>query len=202
MFRVSLENLALFTRARAFAMFRAMLGAKHGADMTVDDIVLRALEGGPVTVSDIIERFEKPVRIKLEKSRLRGVVVREGGGGAHRQFTYRLLRLDCAAEAPNPRIPVLSPPEGRCHVWTTPADQGFFCRVAMVVGTVMSPVWLCGDKMRPAGPDVVRVIPGPIKVSRSRSADNASGLGMGPQSLASRHSHPRFLVSRNRQLYA
>ena len=90
----------------------------------------------------------------------------------------------------------------RSHVWTTPADQGFFCRVAMVVGAVMSPAWLCGDKMRPAGPDVVRVIPGPIKVSRSRSADNASGLGMGPQSLASRHSHPRFLVSRNRPLYA
>jgi hypothetical protein len=58
------------------------------------------------------------------------------------------------------------------------------------------------DRTRPAGPDVVRVIPGPIRVSRSRSADNASGLGMGPQPLASRHSHPRFLVSRNRQLYA
>ena len=65
-----------------------------------------------------------------------------------------------------------------CHVWTTPADQGFFCRVARVVGAVMSPAWLCGDKMRSAGPDVVRVIPGPIKASRSRSADSASGLGM------------------------
>ena len=59
--------------------------------------------------------------------------------------------------------------QGRCHVWTTPADQGFFCRVARVVGAVMSPAWLCGDKMRLAGPDVVRVIPGPIKVSRSRT---------------------------------
>jgi hypothetical protein len=36
------------------------------------------------------------------------------------------------------------PIKGRCHVWTTPADQGFFCRVAMVVGAVMSPAWLCG----------------------------------------------------------
>jgi hypothetical protein len=79
-----------------------------------------------------------------------------------------------------------------CHVWTTPADQGFLCRVAIVVGAVMSPACLRGDKMRPAGPDVVRVIPGPIRVSRSRSADNASGLGMGPQCVASRHSHPRF----------
>ena len=33
---------------------------------------------------------------------------------------------------------------GRRHVWTTPADQGFFCRVARVVGAVMSPAWLCG----------------------------------------------------------
>jgi hypothetical protein len=48
---------------------------------------------------------------------------------------------------------------------------------AMVVGAVMSPAWLCGDKMRPAGPDVVRVIPGPIKVSRSRSADTPRAWG-------------------------
>ena len=34
---------------------------------------------------------------------------------------------------------------GHCHVWTTPADQGFFCRVAMVVGAVMSLACLRGD---------------------------------------------------------
>jgi hypothetical protein len=54
--------------------------------------------------------------------------------------------------------------------------------------------------LNPAGPDVVRVIPVPIRPSRSRSADYASGLGMGPQYLASRHSHPRFLSAVTRAL--
>ena len=60
--------------------------------MTVDEVILKALVGGPATVNDITKRFERLVRIKLEKLRVRGVVVREGRGGAHRQFTYRLLR--------------------------------------------------------------------------------------------------------------
>ena len=47
-----------------------------------------------------------------------------------------------------------------------PLIKDSFCRVAMVVGAVMSPAWLCEDKMRPAGPDVVRVIPGPIMSGR------------------------------------
>jgi hypothetical protein len=67
--------------------------------MTLDDILLKALEGGPVTVKDIAKRFEKPLRIKLDKLRVRGIVIREGRGGAHRQFTYRLLRPDVAAKA-------------------------------------------------------------------------------------------------------
>jgi hypothetical protein len=67
--------------------------------MTLDDILLKALEGGPVTVKDIAKRFEKPLRIKLDKLRVRGIVIREGGGGAHRQFTYRLLCPDLAAKA-------------------------------------------------------------------------------------------------------
>ena len=44
---------------------------------------------------------------------------------------------------------------GLCHVWTAPADQGFFCSVAVDRG--------CGHVfglsmrvMTPAGPDVVR----------------------------------------------
>ena len=67
--------------------------------MTVDEVILKALEGGPVTVKDITKRFEKPLRIKLDKMRVRGIVIREGRGGAHRQFTYRLLRPDLAAKA-------------------------------------------------------------------------------------------------------
>ena len=67
--------------------------------MTVDEVILKALEGGPATVNDITKRFERLVRIKLEKLRVRGVVVREGRGGAHRHFTYRLLRPDRAAKA-------------------------------------------------------------------------------------------------------
>jgi hypothetical protein len=83
---------------RAIPMIRGTLGAKHWADMTVDEIVLQALEGGPVTVDDIIRRLENPVRIKLEKLRVRGVVIREGRGGPHRKFTYKLLRPDRATE--------------------------------------------------------------------------------------------------------
>jgi hypothetical protein len=70
-------------------------------NMTVDEVILKALEGGPATVNDITKRFERLVRIKLEKLRVRGVVVREGRGGAHREFTYRLLRPDRAAKALN-----------------------------------------------------------------------------------------------------
>jgi hypothetical protein len=70
-------------------------------NMTVDEVILKALEGGPATVNDITKRFERLVRIKLEKLLVRGVVVREGRGGAHRDFTYRLLRPDRAAKALN-----------------------------------------------------------------------------------------------------
>ena len=69
--------------------------------MTVDEVILKALEGGPATVNDINKRLERLVRIKLERLRVRGVVVREGTGGAHRQFTYRLLSPDRAAKALN-----------------------------------------------------------------------------------------------------
>jgi hypothetical protein len=74
-------------------------GAKHGANMTLDDILLKALEGGPVTVKDITKRLERRVRIRLDKLRVRAIVIREGRGGANRQFTYRLLRPDLAAKA-------------------------------------------------------------------------------------------------------
>jgi hypothetical protein len=47
---------------------------KHGADMTVDDTILKALEGGPVTVNDILKLFGRRVRIRLDKLRSRGVV--------------------------------------------------------------------------------------------------------------------------------
>ena len=67
--------------------------------MTLDETFLRALGDGPVTVDDITKRLEKWVRIKLEKLRVRGVVIRDGRGGPRRKFTYRLLRPDRAAEA-------------------------------------------------------------------------------------------------------
>jgi hypothetical protein len=69
-------------------------------DLTVDDVLLEALESGDaVTVNDITKRFGDRVRMRLEKLRVRGVVVREGRGGAHREHTYRLLRPDRAAKA-------------------------------------------------------------------------------------------------------
>jgi hypothetical protein len=66
---------------------------------TLDDIILKTLEDGPAAVNDIVERLERRVRIRLDKLRVRGVVIREGRGGAHREFTYRLLRPDLAAKA-------------------------------------------------------------------------------------------------------
>jgi hypothetical protein len=68
-------------------------------DMTVDDILLKALEDRPVTVNDILKHFERRVRIRLNKLRVRVIVLREGKGGAHREFTYRLLRPELAAKA-------------------------------------------------------------------------------------------------------
>jgi hypothetical protein len=59
---------------------------------------LKALEDGPATVNDILKRFERRVRIRLDKLRVRGIVLREGRGGAHREFTHRLLRRDLAAK--------------------------------------------------------------------------------------------------------
>jgi hypothetical protein len=69
----------------------------HGP-MTVDDVILSALEGGPVTVNDITKRFEIRVRVRLNMLRVWGIVLREGRGGAHRKFTYRLLRADLCRE--------------------------------------------------------------------------------------------------------
>jgi hypothetical protein len=68
--------------------------------MTVDEVILRALEGGhPVTANDVTGRFLVRVRRRLEKLRVRGVVVREGRGGPNREFTYRLVRPDRVAKA-------------------------------------------------------------------------------------------------------
>jgi hypothetical protein len=71
----------------------------HGADITIDDILLKTLEDGPATVNDIVKRFERRVRIRLDNLRVRGAVIREGRGRAHREYTYRLVRPDLAAKA-------------------------------------------------------------------------------------------------------
>jgi hypothetical protein len=69
-------------------------------DMTVDEVILGALESGePVTVYDVTQRFAYRVRMRLEKLRVRGVVVRAGRGRSHREFTYKLVRPDRAAKA-------------------------------------------------------------------------------------------------------
>jgi hypothetical protein len=69
-------------------------------DLTVDEVILKALESGQsVTINDITKCFVDRVRTRLEKLRLRGVVTREGRGGAHREFTYRLVRPDRVAKA-------------------------------------------------------------------------------------------------------
>ena len=54
--------------AAGVQLFRAW----EEANMTVDDILLKALEGGdPVTVKDVIKRFIPQVRLRLEKLRVR-----------------------------------------------------------------------------------------------------------------------------------
>jgi hypothetical protein len=71
----------------------------HGST-TIDDFLLKVLEDGrPTTVNDIIYQLESCVRIKLEKLRVRGIVIREGRSGPHREFTFRLVRPDLAAKA-------------------------------------------------------------------------------------------------------
>ena len=72
---------------------------KRGAEITLDEILLNALERGPVIVNDILKHFGSRVRNRLDKLRVRGAVVREGRGGPHREFTYTLLRPDRAAKA-------------------------------------------------------------------------------------------------------
>jgi hypothetical protein len=71
--------------------------------LTIDEIILKALESGPVTVNSVADEIAKyflcRVRIKLEKLRVRCVVVREGRGGTHCKYTYRLVQPDRAAEA-------------------------------------------------------------------------------------------------------
>ena len=69
-------------------------------DLTVDDVLLEALESGDaITVNDVTKRFVDRVRMRLEKLRVRGVVIREGKGGAHREYTYRLVGPDRLAKA-------------------------------------------------------------------------------------------------------
>ena len=71
--------------------------------MTVDEIILKALEDGPVTVNavanEIAKYFRCRARVKLEKLRVRGIVTREGRGGAHCKYTYRLMQPGRAARA-------------------------------------------------------------------------------------------------------
>jgi hypothetical protein len=72
---------------------------QHGSDITLDDILLIALEDGPVTVRDITKRVERRLRIKLDKLRVRGLVLRKGRGGTYREFTYELVQRELAATA-------------------------------------------------------------------------------------------------------
>jgi hypothetical protein len=85
-------------KQRAMLLRRMWFGAKTPPE-TVDEVILRALEGGPVTVNEVSSRFIGRVRIRLNKLRVRGIVLRDGKGRAHREFTYRLVRPHLAAKA-------------------------------------------------------------------------------------------------------
>jgi hypothetical protein len=86
-------------------MPRGLERQMRGTEITFDDFLLKALEGGrPATVNDIAKRFARRVRIRLERLRVRGVVVREGRGGAHREFTYKLVRPDLPSKRKRPVV--------------------------------------------------------------------------------------------------
>jgi hypothetical protein len=76
-------------------MPRAMLGGKHGAKVKkIDDIIMQELQRGPATVKEITLCIERRVRYKLDGMRRAGIVIREGRGGAYREYTYKLWNQD------------------------------------------------------------------------------------------------------------
>ena len=134
--------------------------AKHGVAMTPDGILLKALEGGPVTVKDITKHLERPVRIKLDKLRVRGVVIREGRGGAHRQFTCRLLRPDIAAKALGEKGGLARPAKV-----TPDADSGPMCEPPSSLEAGRSPARFHGIglmRQRPAWLRDADILPMPV----------------------------------------
>jgi hypothetical protein len=84
---------------RALLLRRMWCGEARTPPVTVDEVILKALEGGPVTVNDVTNCFRGRARIKLEKLRVRGIVVRASKGRAHREFTYTLVLPRIAAKA-------------------------------------------------------------------------------------------------------
>jgi hypothetical protein len=77
----------------ATACFSRILHRKR-CDMTVDEFILQALQGDAHTVIDIGKRFERHVRLRLNKLRVRGIVLREGRGG-----TNRNSRTNCCVQS-------------------------------------------------------------------------------------------------------
>jgi hypothetical protein len=75
-----------------------MLAAKHRVEMTLDEILLKELSNGPGTVLEIAARLEmreiparleRRIRTRLDRLRVRGLVVREWKVG-HRQYIFKL----------------------------------------------------------------------------------------------------------------
>jgi hypothetical protein len=77
----------------------AFLGCTTGAIFYGVDLVGGAIVLSIEEMAERTKRFVSRVRMRLEKLRVRGVVVRENRGRAHREFTYKLLRPDLAAKA-------------------------------------------------------------------------------------------------------
>jgi hypothetical protein len=60
--------------------------------MTLDEILLKELARGPATTKEIALRLERRIRDRLDRLRVRRLVLREGKGGPHRQYTYSVPR--------------------------------------------------------------------------------------------------------------
>jgi hypothetical protein len=68
-----------------------LLAGKHGAGMKqLDDILFKELQRGPGTVRDLALRLQERTRHSLERLHVRGHIMRDGRGGPHRQYVYRI----------------------------------------------------------------------------------------------------------------
>jgi hypothetical protein len=58
--------------------------------LKLDDCIWSALERGPATVEEVAERMRTCIRDRLNRLRARGLIVRDGRGGHHHPFVFKI----------------------------------------------------------------------------------------------------------------